>query len=242
MLQEHDPHQAVPIHLLDQILRESRQLADTLQQTDSRESSRLIVPVIERIDLTTGQMTIRMKVGAWLNMIGSAALSGIAPTGDATHPITVPLAIKRRGVETRLIIGASTEPCASVDQVLVRTIAMARAWFEDLKSGAAASINDIAALHYPGKRSQPAAVPRLPGTPHRLGDPCGPSAGRSHRQDPEAASGPAARLEPAIQTSRLRQHVRSRFYRAVFMIVPRHVRGQIGPMPNDDQLLRRPSA
>jgi len=48
-------------------------------------------------------------------------------------------------METMLIIGGSPEQKASPDHHLIRTIAKARAWFEDLKSGAIASINHIAA-------------------------------------------------------------------------------------------------
>ena len=51
--------------------------------------------------------------------------------------------IKRRGIETRLLIGGGNEH-SSVDAKLVHTIAKAYTWFEDLKSGTSTSINDIA--------------------------------------------------------------------------------------------------
>ena len=51
--------------------------------------------------------------------------------------------IKRRGIETRLLIGGGKEH-SRVDDKLVHTIAKAHTWFGYLKSGTSTSINDIA--------------------------------------------------------------------------------------------------
>lgn len=56
----------------------------------------------------------------------------------------VSLQIRRRGIEMKLVIGAGADDVALVDQTLVRTIARGHAWFEDLVSGAAPSIVEIA--------------------------------------------------------------------------------------------------
>jgi len=144
MLQENPLHHRKQVHLLDRLLQDSVQFAEELQQSDPRATLYRIVPAIQRIDLTAGQMTIRIKVQAWRAMIDAAEPAFSAITDDVTHAVVVPLAIRRRGVETRLIIGNGKDLDPSVDQVLVRKIATARLRFEDLKSGAAASINDIA--------------------------------------------------------------------------------------------------
>jgi site-specific DNA recombinase len=62
---------------------------------------------------------------------------------ESCHELIVPWQIKRRGIETRLIIGASSKD-NNFDAKLVYTIAKAYTWYNDLKSGTSTSINDIA--------------------------------------------------------------------------------------------------
>ena len=55
------------------------------------------------------------------------------------------MVVKRRGVETRLIISNGKTRHTAPDQVLMGTVAGAHRWFEELKSGQVDSINDLAA-------------------------------------------------------------------------------------------------
>lgn len=63
---------------------------------------------------------------------------------DGRIDFEVPLEVCRRGVEMKLVIGAGSNDVALVDPTLVRTIARGRTWFEELLSGAAPSISEIA--------------------------------------------------------------------------------------------------
>jgi site-specific DNA recombinase len=57
----------------------------------------------------------------------------------------VPMRMKRRGVELRLILGArADERLIEVDSVLLRALARARVWFEEVASGRASSLTEIA--------------------------------------------------------------------------------------------------
>src|SRR5438105_10590547 len=56
----------------------------------------------------------------------------------------VPLKMKRRGVETRIIIAAGNEPPRKVDSALLKAIARARVWFDELASGRVHSLAEIA--------------------------------------------------------------------------------------------------
>jgi hypothetical protein len=49
--------------------------------------------------------------------------------------------MKRRGIETKLIIGG--QPLGQPDSELIKTIAKARHWYEGLKTGRLSSIGDI---------------------------------------------------------------------------------------------------
>ena len=71
---------------------------------------------------------------------------------DGTHgaaamlPMTrfIALRMKRRGVEMRLIIGSADAPPRKPDPALLKAIARAHGWFEELASGRAASLAAIA--------------------------------------------------------------------------------------------------
>jgi hypothetical protein len=79
-----------------------------------------------------------------LHAIGFAdgPVSSIDAAGDE-QAITVPFPLRRRGVKAKLIVGDGPHD-TSVDPVLVSTLAKAHAWFAELVSGDAISINDIA--------------------------------------------------------------------------------------------------
>ena len=64
--------------------------------------------------------------------------------------------MKRRGVETRIIIAAGHDMPRKVDQALLKAVARSRAWFEELASGRVRSLANIAAAreyHTPLRRA-----------------------------------------------------------------------------------------
>jgi hypothetical protein len=52
--------------------------------------------------------------------------------------------MKRRGVETRIIIAAGDDLPRKVDPPLLKAVARSRAWFEELASGRVRSLADLA--------------------------------------------------------------------------------------------------
>jgi hypothetical protein len=56
----------------------------------------------------------------------------------------VPLRMKRRGVETRIIIAAGDDLPRKVDTALLKAVARSRRWFEELASGSVRSLAEIA--------------------------------------------------------------------------------------------------
>ena len=56
----------------------------------------------------------------------------------------VPLRMKRRGVETRIIMAEGDDLPWKVDPALLKAVARAKAWFEELASGRVRSLTDIA--------------------------------------------------------------------------------------------------
>ena len=52
--------------------------------------------------------------------------------------------MKRRGVETRIVIAAGDDLARKVDPALLKAVARSRAWFDELASGSVRSLADIA--------------------------------------------------------------------------------------------------
>jgi site-specific DNA recombinase len=70
--------------------------------------------------------------------------AGVRTTSVMSLSRFVPLKMKRRGVETRIIIAAGENPPREVDPALLKAVARSRAWFEELASGRVHSLADIA--------------------------------------------------------------------------------------------------
>ncbi len=58
--------------------------------------------------------------------------------------ITTPVQLKRRGVETRLILHSEKQLPTNYNEKLARLVAKAHVWFEQIKSGERKSVDEIA--------------------------------------------------------------------------------------------------
>jgi site-specific DNA recombinase len=56
-----------------------------------------------------------------------------------------PMQLKRRGVESRLIVGDHHRSAATVDLPLLKAVARAHRWFDEISTGKASSLAEIAA-------------------------------------------------------------------------------------------------
>jgi hypothetical protein len=88
---------------------------------------------VDRVDLGTEKIVILVD------------LRDLLP-GEARISHTVPMSMRRRGVESRLVIehGRGGSGASGLDLVLIKAIARGRQWFEDLASGRAGSMVEIA--------------------------------------------------------------------------------------------------
>jgi site-specific DNA recombinase len=103
-----------------------------------RERSIAVVELVERIVLTDGGIRLGLKLPV------PAGGSDSAPQHKVLHLFRfVPLKVKRRGVEMRLIINGGDEP-RKPDPALLKAFARARGWFEELASGRVRSLVEIA--------------------------------------------------------------------------------------------------
>ena len=97
-------------------------------------------PLIERVELSRDGMQITLNLRALLP-------SDRFPAGGADLRITrlVPLQMRRRGVETRLVLPGEAVAAPRTDPALLRALARGYQWFGELAAGTAVSTKQIAA-------------------------------------------------------------------------------------------------
>ena len=143
LLQGGEQHPRIEAHLLNQIIKSINQLIDKNHKLPLADRLSLILPLIERIGLRSGHMMIGIRMAALCKEVGL-----VIPFNDgeqtAIYNLDVHFQVKRRGVETHLIVTNGSNINHHVDQTLVLSIAKARCWFEELSTNTTTSVKAIA--------------------------------------------------------------------------------------------------
>jgi len=95
--------------------------------------------LVDRIELQAESIQIRLSL--------RAVLPEKQNSSEGPHPAiarSIPLQIGRRGQQMRLVIESGVVPQSKIDIVLVKTIARAFRWFEDLATGRVTLLSEIA--------------------------------------------------------------------------------------------------
>jgi site-specific DNA recombinase len=113
-------------------------LLESLKSSLGRFSRNTAADLIERVQVSAGQLDITLSANAIAEWFGVAA-----EEIDPSHlQLEAPFGVRRRGKESRLVFGAiHTAP----DPKLIRMIALAHSWLEEIKSGTL--MKDIAARY-----------------------------------------------------------------------------------------------
>jgi site-specific DNA recombinase len=109
------------------------------------EQDKALSSLIDRIDLD--QDGLRLSIRLPLSDAESGASDGSSHLSLKRH---VPMQIRRRGVELRLVINGRASASYKTDQSLLRAVARAHCWFDDLVSGR--SMVEIAKCNGVGKQ------------------------------------------------------------------------------------------
>jgi site-specific DNA recombinase len=104
-------------------------------EADSRDC---MVELVDRIELCNDGVRATLKIRVPCSRAGVQTTSILGLTRFA------PLKMKRRGVETRIIIATGDEAPRKVDSALLKAVARARVWFDELASGRVRSLAEIA--------------------------------------------------------------------------------------------------
>ena len=94
--------------------------------------------LIDRIELHEDGIRVTLKIQV------PCAHAGVRTTSILGLSRFVPLTMKHRGVEMRIVIAAGNKPPRKVDPALLKAVARARAWFDELASGRVRSLAEVA--------------------------------------------------------------------------------------------------
>ncbi len=109
------------------------------------EATGAFAVLVDRVDLSAGGIRLSIKL----------PLESAEMAHAATHLSLVrmiPMQMRRRGVEVKLVIGGDQESSRNSDPVLLKLIARAHSWFDELVTGRAASMVEIGRREKVGKR------------------------------------------------------------------------------------------
>jgi site-specific DNA recombinase len=111
------------------------------------QAPRALALLVERVDLREDGILVSIKL--------PVEPAGSRMDDAATHlslARMIPMQMSRRGVEVKLVIGGDHEPSGKSDPALLKLIARAHCWFDELVTGRAASMVEIGRREIIGKR------------------------------------------------------------------------------------------
>jgi hypothetical protein len=126
---------------LQAALARADELAAIIAEPDVAAQRELLLALIDRVAITEAELTIVIRVNAL------RARLGLEADDSGEHAITVlkvPVLLKRRGAEAKLVMQSQQEKAPRQDIALIKAVARGHAWFAELAQGQAASINEIA--------------------------------------------------------------------------------------------------
>ena len=126
------------------VLRSTQTLIERLQ-ADGGTATSTLGEIIERVDLVREGIRILLKLP-----IAEEDRSGT--TRHVALAKLIPLQLKRRGVETRMVLAGEATP-SRVELPLLKAVARARRWALELISGQVNSVDEIARREHMDKRS-----------------------------------------------------------------------------------------
>jgi DNA invertase Pin-like site-specific DNA recombinase len=102
------------------------------------EATACLVEVIDRAELRDDGISVTLRIQV------PCSRAGVRTSSILNLSRVVPVRMKRRGVETRIIMMQSEDLPRKVDPALLKAMARAKVWFEEFASGRVRSLTDIA--------------------------------------------------------------------------------------------------
>jgi DNA invertase Pin-like site-specific DNA recombinase len=125
---------------MQQALSEAQTIADILSGTDPASTRHLIDQIVRQIDIAADAVTIVLDRNRIAACLGSPART------EDTVPlqIIVPVRLTRSGMAMRLVLPGGENVSSHIDEKLVKAIATAHRWWEQLLANPQLRVSDLA--------------------------------------------------------------------------------------------------
>ena len=122
-----------------------RRLADILRSASTSNRRSALQSFVDRIDVHPDHISIGINVQKLSRLLGlpEAETAG-TETAATVSVIDLPLRLKRRGVEAKLVVGGDTAPVSKPDAALINLITKAHRWCDQMTDGSTPSITELA--------------------------------------------------------------------------------------------------
>jgi hypothetical protein len=143
MLLERIGTAGIPSDQTRKMLNRATRLAAALNRSPAQRAE-VVRDLIEKVAIEENAITIRIRRSALSG--GAVAPPSSESPSDSTIELTAAVALRRRGVEMRLMLPEVTtqNDRSRCDPTLIKAIARGHAWFEELAAGRARSLRELA--------------------------------------------------------------------------------------------------
>ena len=159
------------------VLEAATSLSLSLGEMDLTQLRKALQTYVTRVEIADTTIAVTLSL---TELHHALRLPAVKSDGPQTHTIVTPVRVTKRGVEQRLVIGGAVMTPVKRDETLVKALARAYSWFEDIRTGRIADLSEIATRE---KNSQilraGASAARVPGAKDCSSDPGREAARRS---------------------------------------------------------------
>ena len=123
------------------VLEAATSLSLSLGEMDLTQLRKALQTYVTRVEIADTTIAVTLSLTELHHVL---RLPAVKSDGPQTHTIVTPVRVTKRGVEQRLVIGGGVMTAVKRDETLVKALARAYSWFEDIRTGRIADLSEIA--------------------------------------------------------------------------------------------------
>jgi hypothetical protein len=133
---------------VQQILRAADTLRSKLANGQASDRRRILLDLVDRIELAKDRMCIALRTDALLSQCHSPNAERLSDeSASPTVTLDIAIAFRRRGVEQKLVLNDASAKRIEPDAALINAVTSAHRWFQELATGEVHSVKDLAERH-----------------------------------------------------------------------------------------------
>ncbi len=133
------------------ILSKASDLNDRLQEAGPAGRREVLLEVLDHVEVRHARIRMALRANALRAIMGAGEPAmeqeQIRAANKYDLTLDLPVTIRRRGVETKLVIADDRDPTPALDPGLISAVAQAHIWYSEIRKGEACSVRDLARRH-----------------------------------------------------------------------------------------------